>query len=70
MSAAATGLAMLALAAWCWLFVGRDGFWRSGPELAPLAPEVAGTVDVVVPARDEAESIAESLSSLLGQDDA
>ncbi|MGH7189017.1 MAG: glycosyltransferase [Acetobacteraceae bacterium] len=70
MISAATGLAVLALAAWCWLFVGRDGFWRSGPELAPLAPEAAGTVDVVVPARDEAESIAESLSSLLGQDDA
>ncbi|MGH7103001.1 MAG: glycosyltransferase [Acetobacteraceae bacterium] len=70
MSWAATGLAMLALAAWFWLFVGRDRFWRSGPELAPLAPQVAATVDVVVPARDEAESIAESLSSLLGQDHA
>lgn len=70
MNFAAIGLAMLALAAWFWLFVGRDGFWRSGPELAPLAPATPGIVDVVVPARDEAESIAENLSSLLGQDHA
>ncbi|MGH7069120.1 MAG: glycosyltransferase [Acetobacteraceae bacterium] len=70
MSGAAAALAMLALVAWLWLLFGRDGFWRSGPELPPLAPRLPTAVDVVVPARDEAESVGECLTSLLGQDHA
>jgi len=61
-------LATAALSAWLWLLVGHDRFWRSGPTLPNAAPARPDAVDVVVPARDEAENIAESLGSLLRQD--
>ncbi len=61
-------LAALSLLAWLWLAVGHDRFWRSGPELPRAAPASPPAVDVVVPARDEAEHIAGSVVSLLRQD--
>jgi hopene-associated glycosyltransferase HpnB len=72
LSAIAPGPALLAaavLAAWLVLLFGRGGFWRLGPWLpeAPTAgpwPEVA----VIVPARDEAETIARTVRSILMQD--
>jgi hopene-associated glycosyltransferase HpnB len=57
-----------ALAAWAWLLLAHDRFWRSGPELPPGLPARAAPIDVVVPARNEAETIGEALLSLLSQD--
>jgi hopene-associated glycosyltransferase HpnB len=62
-------LAALALAVWVYFLVGRGMFWlareRDGGE-GNLA--AWPSVTAVVPARDEAETIAQSLGSLLGQD--
>ena len=68
-----TLVALSSLAAWLWLLLGHDRFWRSGPELGPAAPGEAPAIDVpaidvVVPARNEAETIGEALASLLAQD--
>jgi hopene-associated glycosyltransferase HpnB len=63
-------LSLLPLAIWSCLIVGRGGFWlsavRDDARLAPAKawPEVA----IIIPARDEAEGIAASISSLLAQD--
>ena len=62
-----TALAFLSLAAWIWLLLARHRFWRSAPELPPQKPAATPAVDVVVPARDEAATIAASLGSLLEQ---
>ena len=56
-----------ALAAWIYLVALHGRFWQSGPELEERAPAHAPHVAVVIPARDEAESIATSLTSLLAQ---
>ncbi|MGH7122702.1 MAG: glycosyltransferase [Acetobacteraceae bacterium] len=63
-----TALAALAFAAWLWLLFGHDRFWHSGPELPRTAPAMFAGVDVIVPARDEAQHIAGCLASLLGQE--
>jgi hopene-associated glycosyltransferase HpnB len=64
-------IALLSLLVWVYLFFAHGQFWRSQPELAPAAatqlphlPEV----DIIVPARDEAETIAPVIASLLKQD--
>jgi hopene-associated glycosyltransferase HpnB len=58
-----------ALAAWVFLVIGRNGFWHADQHLnAVRAPDAWPAVLVVVPARNEARSIARSLASLLGQD--
>lgn len=63
-------VSLLALAAWVYLLCFRGGFWRSGPEL-PAAVAPAGLrVAAVVPARNEAASIRQSLGSLLAQEGA
>ncbi len=61
-------LAGLMLAAWAWLLFLHGKFWQSGPELSPMLPSNAPSVAVVVPARDEAETIAASIGTLLAQD--
>jgi hopene-associated glycosyltransferase HpnB len=58
----------LALLAWVYLACLHGRFWQAGPTLAPARPRDAPPVAVVVPARDEAEVIAQSISSLIGQD--
>ncbi|UWZ85870.1 glycosyltransferase [Occallatibacter riparius] len=63
-----TILSALSLAAWLYLLLFRGYFWRSGPELQPAKPSGRSKVAVVVPARDEAASICESLTSLLTQE--
>ncbi len=66
-----TGVAGAALAAWLWLLFGQGGFWRTDvrlPEPRGGEPGRWPDVAVVVPARDEAEVIEESLGSLLAQD--
>lgn len=60
-------VAALALAAWLYLFFLHGRFWLSGPELAPTLPHEASAVDVIVPARDEAATIATVIDSLLAQ---
>jgi len=58
----------LVLVAWIYLACWHGRFWRDGPMLAPARPLQAPPVAVVVPARDEAEVIARSISSLIAQD--
>jgi hopene-associated glycosyltransferase HpnB len=73
-------IALSSLAAWGWLSLGQGFFWRTDQRLpAPPAPGAPGTdtrpegddtwpsVAVVVPARDEAGVLPESLPSLLAQ---
>jgi hopene-associated glycosyltransferase HpnB len=61
--------AVLALAAWLYLLLGRGGFWRSRIE-APAPPPLttAPPVVAVVPARDEADLVGQAVGSLLRQD--
>jgi hopene-associated glycosyltransferase HpnB len=63
-------LAALSVAIWAYLLVAQGGFWRcaerDGPHGEPPAQWPA--VAVVVPARNEADSIGESIGSLLRQD--
>lgn len=75
-----TALAALALLVWAYLLAGHGRFWQSGPSLAPARPDSFPSgpaperharvpdLDVVVPARDEAEGIGAALASLLAQD--
>lgn len=66
---ALTALAALGLAAWLYLVFLRHGFWRAAERLphAP-APQAWPAVAVVVPARDEAQTIAATIAALLAQD--
>ena len=61
-------LASLSAAIWVYLLGFHGRFWQAGPVLAPAAARVAPDVSIVVPARDEAGSIAPCLASLLAQD--
>lgn len=61
--------AAVSLAAWVWLLLGQGFFWRTDVRLPPRRePAVWPPVCVVVPARDEAAVLPESLPSLLAQD--
>ncbi len=69
------GIALLSLLIWVYLLTLRGGFWRSAERLtgspAPRDSRLGDSwpaVTAVVPARNEAEVIAESLTSLLEQD--
>jgi hopene-associated glycosyltransferase HpnB len=61
-------LALLAFFAWLYLFFAHGDFWRSRPELPPATPREFPDVDIVIPARDEAETIGPVIASLLAQD--
>ncbi len=61
-------LAALALLVWAGLLLAHGRYWQAGPSLAPAHPDAAPDVDIVVPARDEAEGIGAALASLLAQD--
>ena len=67
----ATALGVLALAIWLYLLMGRGGFWltreRDDRE-APPQPSRWPSVVAVVPARNEADVIGQSVKSLLQQD--
>ena len=60
-----TALAALALLAWVYLLALHGRFWQAGPVLAPVRPAALPDVDVVIPARDEAEGIGDALRSML-----
>ncbi len=61
-------LALLSMCAWIYLFFAHGEFWRSRPQLSPAAPRESPDVDIIVPARDEAETIHAAIGSLLAQD--
>lgn len=54
---------------WVYLLVGRGGFWRMRKMIITAIPQepVSARVAVVVPARNEAETIGQSIGSLLSQ---
>ncbi len=61
----------IALAVWLVLVFARDGFWLTAERDTrglPAAPDVWPAVTAVVPARDEADVIAQSIGSLIVQD--
>ncbi|MGO9935193.1 MAG: glycosyltransferase [Steroidobacteraceae bacterium] len=61
-------IALLSLGAWGYLYFGHGRFWRSRPELLPAAAPQFPDVDIIVPARDEADTIGAAIGSLLAQD--
>lgn len=61
-------LALLALSIWVYLYCAHGRFWQGGPQLPPAAPGICPPVDIIVPARDEAATIAPVIASLLDQD--
>lgn len=62
-------IAVGSLGCWLWLLLGQGLFWRTDVRLPPRrAPGHWPSVAVVVPARDEAGVLPESLPSLLAQD--
>ena len=65
-----TAVAAIALAVWLYLVLARGGFWRCRERDDWPATELAAwpAVAAVVPARNEADCISESIASLLAQD--
>jgi hopene-associated glycosyltransferase HpnB len=61
-------IALLSLLVWLYLVLAHGKFWSSGPELPPAAPAEFPEIDVIVPARDEAETIGPVIASLVAQD--
>jgi hopene-associated glycosyltransferase HpnB len=66
-----TAAAVLAAAVWVYLLAGHGGYWRTGPALPPAGsgrdPGRWPSVVAVIPARDEAAILPETLPSLLAQ---
>ncbi len=62
-------VAFMALAVWLYLLFARGGFWRctERDDRVSAEPRTWPRVAAVVPARNEAEHIAKSIGSLLGQ---
>jgi hopene-associated glycosyltransferase HpnB len=61
-------IALLSLSIWLYLFFAHGKFWQSAPELPAATPPEFPEVDIIVPARDEAQTIAPVIGSLLAQD--
>ena len=61
-------LVLISSLIWFYLFFAHGRFWQSGAELAPAAPGEYPDVDIIVPARDEADTIRPVIASLLSQD--
>jgi hopene-associated glycosyltransferase HpnB len=63
-------VASVALAVWLYLLLARGGFWRCRERDADVPAKLAAwpRVAAVVPARNEADHIADSVGSLLAQD--
>ncbi|QKW05176.1 glycosyltransferase [Streptomyces sp. NA04227] len=62
-------ICVASLLAWLWLLLCQGFFWRTDVRLPPAKePARWPSVAVVVPARDEAEMLPASLTSLLAQD--
>jgi hopene-associated glycosyltransferase HpnB len=63
-------LALLALAAWVYLVAVHHGFWRADQRLPDPTPDLPHwpPVTAVVPARNEAETVAACVQALVSQD--
>ncbi len=71
-------IALISLGIWIYLLVGRGQFWRTDQQLAAQlttesaagSPELSAwpPIAIIIPARNEAELIAQTLSSLFEQD--
>jgi hopene-associated glycosyltransferase HpnB len=62
------GIAAIPLLIWVYLIIGRGQFWRISHEgAAPVAPAASGRVAAIIPARDEAATIATTITSLAQQ---
>ncbi len=61
-------LALLSLCIWVYLFAAHGRFWASSPQLTPADPQEFPDLDIIVPARDEAQTIGAVIGSLLAQD--
>ncbi len=61
-------ISLLSFAAWVYLIGFRGRFWLSTPTLPTRTPSGNSKIAVIVPARDEAQNIRQSLVSLLAQD--
>ncbi len=64
-------IAILTFALWLYLLLGRGGFWLArerDDRGAPPAPAQWPSVAVVIPARDEAATIGDTVRSLMAQD--
>ena len=62
-------LSAIAAAAWMWLTVGRGLYWRTDQRMPPAtAPDTWPDVAVVIPARDEAAVLPDSLPTVLAQE--
>lgn len=59
---------LLCCAIWAYLLAFRDRFWLARDESKPVAPAPARRVAVVIPARNEAATIARAVASLNRQD--
>lgn len=66
------GFGLLPVLIWLYLLFGRGGFWQKGPFLDAITSDQLQNIDLsakkviaVIPARNEADVIAQSLSSLL-----
>ncbi len=63
-------VASMVLAIWVYLLIGRGGFWlaRECDETFPAGTGPWPAITAVIPARDEAECVGETVASLLRQD--
>jgi hopene-associated glycosyltransferase HpnB len=66
-------LAIVSCVVWIYLLIGRGGFWRAAERDDAVIATIAETIDwpsvvAVIPARDEAGVIGETVASLLRQD--
>lgn len=61
-------IALIVVAVWLALWLGHSGFWRIDREPVPPPPDTWPPVVAVIPARNEAGGIADTLYSLWNQD--
>lgn len=61
-------IVILSLIIWIYLVLGRGNFWLCNEYLEPLSLDSFPNITVIIPARNEAESISYCLHSLLTQD--
>lgn len=61
-------LAFLSLLIWLYLVLAHGRFWSSGPQLQPAVPVEFPEIDIIVPARDEVETIGPVIASLVAQE--
>jgi hopene-associated glycosyltransferase HpnB len=61
-------IALLGLLVWLYLIFAHGKYWSSEPQLQPASPGELPEIDIVIPARDEAETIGPVIASLVAQD--